>query len=104
MRRIVPYPVIDMPKTGTNIKLLIAKSGLTVQEVRAYFSFEEPTAIYNWQRGIALPTVDHLLALSKLLDVPMEEILVVRKPEHTDQHRPIKCRNVIDFFNLLLVA
>ena len=80
MNKLVSYPVIDVPKTGARIKLLIAQSGLTVKEVKEFFGFEEPTAIYRWQRGLTLPTVDHLLALSRLLGVTMEDILVVREP------------------------
>lgn len=33
-------------------------------------------AIYKWQRGESLPSVDHLFALSRLLQVSMQEILV----------------------------
>ena len=32
MNKLVPYPVIDVPKTGARIKFLIAQSGLTVKE------------------------------------------------------------------------
>ena len=104
MNKIIPYPVIDVPKTGAHIKLLIARSGLTVKDVKDYLGFEEPTAIYNWQRGLSLPTVDHLLALSKLLDVPMEDILILKKPDKLGSDRPVRQRNVIDLLNLLLVA
>ena len=44
--------------------------------MRGYFRFEEPRAIYKWQSGQSLPTVDNLLALSRLLEANMEEILV----------------------------
>ena len=41
-----------------------------------YFGFEEPQAIYKWQRGQSLPSVDNLYALSALLQVPMNEIII----------------------------
>ena len=41
-----------------------------------YFGFEEPRAIYKWQKGESLPTVDNLYALGNLLEVPMDQILV----------------------------
>ena len=50
--------------------------GMTVRDLQAYFGFEEPQAIYKWQRGKSLPSVDNLYALGALLGVPMEDILV----------------------------
>lgn len=71
-----PFPVIDMVETGRNILRLRKARGMTVRELQAYFGFEEPQAIYKWQSGKSLPTVDNLYALGTLLEVPMEEILV----------------------------
>lgn len=75
------FPVIDMAATGQNIIRLRKERGLTVRDLQSYFGFEEPQAIYKWQRGQTLPTVDNLFALGALLDVPMEEILVSAKPK-----------------------
>ena len=49
---------------------------LTVRELQHYFGFEEPQAIYKWQQGKCLPSVDNLYALSRLFGVSMNEILV----------------------------
>ena len=65
------FPVIDLPATGANIRRLRQTKGLTVRDLQQFFGFEEPQAIYKWQRGQSLPTVDNLYALSALLDVPM---------------------------------
>ena len=75
------FPVIDPVATGENIVRLRQERGLSVRDLRACFGFEEPQAIYKWQRGKSLPTVDNLYALGALLDVPMEEILVSAKPK-----------------------
>lgn len=74
----VMFPVIDLEATGRNIQRLRKQRGLTVRQLQAYFGFTEPQAIYKWQSGRSLPTVDNLLALSLLLDVPMDRILVVK--------------------------
>ena len=74
----VMFPVIDPEATGRNIQRLRQQRGLTVRDLQAYFGFTEPQAIYKWQSGRSLPTVDNLLALSALLGVPMDRILVVR--------------------------
>ncbi len=70
------FPVIDLAATGENIRRLRIERGLTVRDVQSYFGFEEPRAIYKWQSGQALPSVDNLYALGSLLDVPMDQILV----------------------------
>ncbi len=75
------FPVIDPVATGENIVRLRKKRGLTVRDIQAYFGFEEPRAIYKWQHGSNLPTVDNLYALSALLGVSMDEILVPVRPE-----------------------
>ena len=72
----VEFPVIDPVATGKNILSLRRKKGLTVRDLQAYFGFEAPQAIYRWQYGKTLPSVDNLYALSALLGVPMEQILV----------------------------
>jgi transcriptional regulator with XRE-family HTH domain len=72
------FPVIDPVATGENIVRLRKERGMTVRDLQMWFGFEEPRAIYKWQQGQTLPTIDNLYALSALLDVPMEDILVGR--------------------------
>lgn len=75
-----PFPVIDMEATGQNIIRLRKARGLSVRDLQSYFGFEEPQAIYKWQRGRSLPTVDNLYALGALLNVPMEKSLYLQNP------------------------
>ena len=70
------FPVIDMAATGSVIKALCEQNGYSVQDVQEYFGFDQPQAIYKWQRGETLPTVDNLYALSTLLGAPIKDILV----------------------------
>ena len=53
------FPVIDLVATGNNIRRLRMARGLTVRDLQSYFGFEEPRAIYKWQKGESLPTVDN---------------------------------------------
>ena len=76
-----PFRVIDPVATGANIVRLRKERGLTVRDLQSYFGFEEPQAIYKWQRGQSLPSVDNLYALGALLDVTMDEILVQSRPK-----------------------
>ena len=93
MRKTIEFPVIDMVATGRNIQQLREERGLTVREVQTYFGFEEPSAIYMWQRGQNLPSVDNLCALSKLFEVSMEDILVLRGSNDGDEVRNIVVAN-----------
>ncbi len=70
------FPVIDLAETGRSIERHRRQAGLTVRDLQAYFGFEYPQAIYKWQHGECLPTVDNLLALARLLRVSMEDLLV----------------------------
>lgn len=75
----VNIPVIDLHGTGKNIMQLRQQRGLSVKELQAMLGFATPQAIYKWQHGDALPSVDNLLALSVLFDVPMNTILVTMR-------------------------
>jgi transcriptional regulator with XRE-family HTH domain len=72
-------PSIDMTKTGENIDRLRKKNGLSVKQLQDLFGFSTPQAIYKWQHGTALPSVDNLVALSAIFQVSVEEILVLEK-------------------------
>ena len=70
------FPTINLSATGMNIQRLRKSRGLSVKDLQEFFGFEAPQAIYKWQSGASLPSVDNLLALSQILEVPMERILV----------------------------
>ncbi len=72
-------PAIDMVATGQNIARLRETRGMTVRELQEIFGFATPQAIYKWQHGTALPTVDNLLVLAAVFGVHIEEILAVRQ-------------------------
>lgn len=73
--------MIDMEETGNNIIRLRERNGLTVKDIQNIFGFATPQAIYKWQHGSALPTVDNLVVLAFLFQVPMDEILVIKHIE-----------------------
>ncbi len=80
-------PIIDMIKTGQNIVILRKQAGLSVKDLQDAFGFGTPQAIYKWQQGLALPTIDNLVALAALLGVKIDDILVTDK---TDKKTIIK--------------
>ena len=70
-------PAIDMVATGINIMRLREAAGMTVKDVQDIFGFATPQAIYKWQHGTAMPTIDNLVVLAALFDVTVDQILVV---------------------------
>lgn len=70
-------PTIDMIKTGQNIMNLRVKAGLSVKDLQDIFGFATPQAIYKWQHGTALPTIDNLVVLAKIFQVHVDDILVL---------------------------
>jgi len=70
-------PTIDMVKTGEKIENLRKGKGLTVSELQDYLGFNTPQSIYKWQKGKVVPTVDHLVALSSLFEVAIDEIIII---------------------------
>lgn len=71
-------PVIDMTATGRNIERLRKRAGLTVKDMQDIFGFSTPQAIYKWQHGTAMPTLDNIVVLAAVFGVTVDEILVYK--------------------------
>ena len=72
----VHIPTVNLAQTGANIVKLRKAAGLSVHNLQMVFGFNSPQAIYKWQNGTALPTVDNLIVLAALLNVRIDDILV----------------------------
>ena len=70
-------PTINMVATGRNIMRLRELAGLSVKDLAEIFSFATPQAVYKWQHGTAMPTIDNLVVLAAVLGVTMDEIIVI---------------------------
>ena len=77
MARRISSPVFDMNRTGEHIKKIRQEQNLSTIDVQNFLGFSNPLAIYQCQKGISLPSVDHLCALSHLFDVPRNDIIVL---------------------------
>lgn len=69
-------PTINMKRTGENIENLRKLNNLTVRDLQEKFGFETPQAIYKWQRGTTIPTIDNLIILAYLFNVKIDDIIV----------------------------
>ena len=70
-------PVIDMMATGMNIKKIIKDKGFKISDVQARCGFNTPQAIFKWLRGDSVPSIDNLVILADMFDIPIDRIIVV---------------------------
>ena len=70
-------PTINMVATGRNIMKLREQAGLSVKDLAEIFGFATPQAIYKWQHGTAMPTLDNLVVLAAVFEVAMDDIVVI---------------------------
>lgn len=69
-------PSIDLTATGIRITQLRLQAGLTVRDLQDIFGFNTPQAIYRWQRGVTLPTLDNLVVLAAVFGTTLDSIIV----------------------------
>ena len=70
------YVMIDSAETGNHIRTLMDERGLSVRDVQEACGFVGPQSVYNWLSGKKLPRLDNMIILSKLLETPIDNILV----------------------------
>lgn len=70
-------PTIDTIGTGMRIMDLRKKAGLSVKDLQNILGFATPNAIYKWQNGAAMPTLDNLIVLAAIFNVAIDDIIVV---------------------------
>jgi transcriptional regulator with XRE-family HTH domain len=70
------FPVIDLQKTGKNLKAICQAHNLAPKDLQQILQLGSIKAVYNWYAGLRLPSIDNLLAISKLLQVTINDILV----------------------------
>ena len=75
--------IIDMEKTGNNLRKYACENGYSVKDIQQYLGLSCPQPVYRWFKGIILPSVDNLLRLSELFHLHMEELLVKQYTKYT---------------------
>lgn len=91
----IKYPVIDIARTGQNIKQIMQMKGFAVKDIQEFLELSAPQSIYHWFDGRNLPTIDNLYALSELFRIPIDAILV--------GNRKLECRYKNDLYQRVLV-
>jgi len=83
------YPVIDFHKTGLNLYHLRESRGLTIKNIQEVLGLEHPQAIYKWENGQSLPSIDHLLVLSRLFHIRVDQIIIYDLIDLSDRDQEI---------------
>ena len=87
---VMKVPVIDLRATGQNIKSMRQSAGISVRDLQMILGFTNPQAIYKWQNGDTLPSIDNLVILAAVLGVTVDEILVTDEESPDDGEVTIK--------------
>lgn len=70
-------PTVNLKKTGENIKRIRIEAGISVKDIQTILGFSTPQAVYSWQNGSYLPTVDNLIILAAMFGTTIDEIIAV---------------------------
>ena len=74
-----PYPIIDAKATGEKILRRRVEKGYTVLDVQKYLNLACPQAVYHWQAGRSLPSIDNFSALSTMLETTVNELIAEKE-------------------------
>lgn len=69
-------PIINLAATAVRIKSYRLRCGYSVREIQAIFNFSSAEAIYSWEKGKYLPTIDNLIVLAAVYGVTVDDIIV----------------------------
>ena len=91
------YPTIDMAATGNRIRELRREHHMRVDDIVSFMGFESQQAVYKWQRGESLPSVDNFYALSKLFGTTIDDIIVGDDKLEGGESLPLPfCRTIVN--------
>lgn len=73
-------PTINMTATGQRIRALRLERSITIRHLQTVLGFGTPQAIYKWERGAAMPTLDNLIIVADVFGVTIDQLVVVDRP------------------------
>lgn len=70
-------PHINVDATGKQLKRIRKEQNFSVQDIQHQIGLISAQAIYKWERGQALPSLDNIVILAKLYEVTLDDLLVI---------------------------
>ena len=80
-------PIINLEATGARIKEIRKQKHLSVSELADLLELGSVQAVYRWEKGSCFPSIDNLYAMSRILEVPIDDI--VRGSREEDISPPV---------------
>lgn len=78
---------ISKKETGKKLRKEMLKRGLTVRDIQNALALESPQAVYKWLNGKALPSLENMLIIGRLFQMPLEQLLI-QEDGVSAAHRP----------------
>ena len=69
-------PVINVAATAAKIKECRIRAGYSVREIQNFLNFSSPEAVYAYEKGKYLPSIDNLIILADVFDVKVDDLIV----------------------------
>ena len=69
-------PVINVAATAAKIKEYRIRAGYSVREIQHILSFSSPEAVYAYEKGKYLPTIDNMIILADVYGVAVDDFIV----------------------------
>lgn len=93
------YPLINKEKTGRWLKCLFLLHNLQPKDIQTYLSLGCIQTVYRWLNGTNVPSVDHLYAMSGLMRIPMDRLVVGDKEEEDWRRQRELCLRLTRYFS-----
>lgn len=75
---LMEFPIIDLKATGKKMKALCKQAGYTPVKLKRILKLGCVQTVYKWFHGENVPSIENFYALSLLLGVKMEDLLVFK--------------------------
>ena len=69
---------LDQEETSKRIKTLCSGNEVTVDMITQVINVSRQT-VYAWFSGKKVPTVDHLIELADILELPVDDLIVTKE-------------------------
>lgn len=94
--------MIDIKRTGQNIKHIMQMRGMTVKDVQEFLELSTPQSIYHWFDGRNLPTMDNLYALSELFHIPVDALIIGNREFEYGQLEGAAYQRIIIYYEKIM--
>lgn len=74
-------PDVNLKRTGKILKQLRKEHNLKVSDLKDFFNFDYPNAIYDWEKGLKLSNISNLIALASLYEISIDTLLLSDEQE-----------------------